>query len=177
MGDGKIRLYHDPIPHSIPTADYLAWAQRGLKQDDLNGRDAAVCYVKRAVCRYIDGLLACNHLGKYLGKDQKEKLDLLLRIDLQIPTIVRDLVINQRNDIEHEYQPATAVQASQQLNSPNSCWSVKARSMSYRRRLSSPSEPMFDLKSMNSLRILWKCESYRTTRGYWLTVCQLMPRS
>ena len=83
-----------------------------MKQDDLNGRDAAVCYAKRAVCRYIDGLLACNHLGKYLGKDYKQKLDLLSRIDLQIPTIVRDLVINERNDIEHEYQAATAVQAS-----------------------------------------------------------------
>ena len=52
--DEAIRLYHDPIPHWVPAADYLDWARRGLKQDDLHGRDAAVCYAKRAVCRFID---------------------------------------------------------------------------------------------------------------------------
>jgi hypothetical protein len=115
IGEGTIRIYHDPIPHWVPSADYLAWARRGTKQDDLNGRDAAVCYAKRAVCRYIDGLMICNHLGAFLGRGYKEKFELLSRIDLPIPTIVHELVINQRNDIEHSYQAATAVQASRAL--------------------------------------------------------------
>lgn len=115
MGEGEIRIYHDPIPHWVPAADYLDWARRGLKQDDLNGRDAAVCYAKRAVCRFIDSLMVCNHLGAFLGRGYKEKFDLLSRIDLPIPTIVHELVINQRNDIEHSYQAATAVQASRAL--------------------------------------------------------------
>ena len=112
IGEGEIRLYHDPIPHWVPANDYLDWAQRGVKQDDLNGRDAAVCYAKRAVCRCIDGLMVCNHLGGFLGRGYKEKIDLLSRIDFPIPAIVHELVINQRNDIEHSYQAATAVQAS-----------------------------------------------------------------
>ena len=62
MGEGKIRLFHDPIPDWVPAADYLDWARRGLRQDDLHGRDAAVCYTKRAVCRYIDALMVNNHL-------------------------------------------------------------------------------------------------------------------
>ena len=41
IGEGSIRIYHYPIPHWVPAADYLDWARRGLKQDDLNGRDAA----------------------------------------------------------------------------------------------------------------------------------------
>jgi hypothetical protein len=44
MGEGEIRLYHDPIPHWVPAAEYLGWARRDLKQEDLHGRDSAVCY-------------------------------------------------------------------------------------------------------------------------------------
>jgi hypothetical protein len=112
MGEGEIRLYHDPIPHWVPAAEYLGWARRGLRQDDLHGRDSAVCYAKRAVCRCIDGLMVCNHLGAFLGRGYKDKIELLSKTDLPIPAIVHELVINQRNDIEHNYQPATAVQAS-----------------------------------------------------------------
>jgi hypothetical protein len=112
MGEGGIRLFHDPIPEWVPAADYLDWARRGLKQDDLHGRDAAVCYAKRAVCRYIDALMVYNHLGAFSGKGYKEKIDLLSRVGPSIPKIVHELVINQRNDIEHSYQAATAVQAS-----------------------------------------------------------------
>jgi hypothetical protein len=115
IGEGSIRIYHDPIPHWVPAADYLDWARRGLKQDDLNGRDAAVCYAKRAVCRYIDGLMVCNHLGAFLGRGYKDKFELMSKIDLSIPSIVHELVINQRNDIEHSYEAATAVQASRAM--------------------------------------------------------------
>jgi hypothetical protein len=113
MGEGEIRLYHDPIPHWVPAAEYLGWARRGLRQDDLHGRDSAVCYAKRAVCRCIDGLMVCNHLGAFLGRGYKDKIEFLSKTDLPIPAIVHELVINQRNDIEHNYQPATAVQAKQ----------------------------------------------------------------
>ena len=47
-----------------------------------------------------------------MGKSYTDKIGLLAEVGLLIPKIVHELVINQRNDIEHTYQAATAVQAS-----------------------------------------------------------------
>jgi hypothetical protein len=86
---------------------YLQWASAALERDNDDGWDAAAGWAKRAVCRQMDTILVHNYLGCFLGKNYKDKADYLA--DLKVPglTLLRDLVIDPRNDIEHAYTIAT----------------------------------------------------------------------
>src|SRR5438034_4341835 len=59
----------------------------------------------------MDGFLFHNLLSHFLGKNFKLKAEMLA--DLRVPglNLVRDLVIDPRNDIEHEYTLTTEKQA------------------------------------------------------------------
>ena len=113
IGGGTHRIYHNPISDWVPPTDYLQWARRSLNEGDSFGYDAAVCYAKRAVCRYIDGLLAKNYLRRFLRiPSYPDKIDHVRNIGVAIPQIIHELIINPRNEIEHAYQATTAKQAT-----------------------------------------------------------------
>lgn len=86
---------------------YFAWARDALHRGGDDGWDAAAGWAKRAVCRRMDGILANNHLGHFLGRNYKDKAEYLKHLKVPGLTALRDLVIDPRNDIEHAYEPAT----------------------------------------------------------------------
>jgi hypothetical protein len=102
---------YNPNPTWVEADTYLAWSREALARSDAFGWDAAVCYAKRAVCRRIDGFLFNNHLGRYEKKLYPEKMKLLEGIDIVVPAVVRDLIIDRRNDIEHSYLEASPAEA------------------------------------------------------------------
>ncbi len=93
------------------SSTYLTWAKEALARADEAGFDMAISYAKRAVCRQIDGFVVHNHLGRLLGKKYTAKVDALKQIGLQSSRILHEDIIDPRNDIEHQYQPATSTQA------------------------------------------------------------------
>jgi hypothetical protein len=119
LGDGTRRIYQDPVVDWVPAADYLAWARRSLAQDDLHGRDSAVMYAKRAVCRCIDALMAKNHFARFAWKSYPDKIEMLTKVGIEIPGVVHELVINPRNDIEHNYTVTTAADATRAVELAN----------------------------------------------------------
>jgi hypothetical protein len=94
-----------------PSAEYLSFATRFLTENTALARDATVCYAKRAVCREIDAFMICNHLSAFLGCNYPVKIDMLSEIALPVFDVVRDLVIDPRNDVEHKYVIPTAIEA------------------------------------------------------------------
>lgn len=91
--------------------EYLAWAKKGLDEGGQKGRSDTVTYAKRAVCRTIDSILLRHHMRVLLQKSYPERMDALVQIGLSVPDIVHDLVIDPRNQIEHEYRLPTVDQA------------------------------------------------------------------
>jgi hypothetical protein len=59
----------------------------------------------------MDGLLAHNHFGCFHGSNNQKKSEYLAALKVPGLALVRDLVIDPRNDIEHAYELATADQA------------------------------------------------------------------
>lgn len=94
-----------------PARQYLEWARAAVKRGEHDGWDTGLGLAKRAACRQMDGILAHNHLGCFHGTNYKKKTEYLA--DLRIPglALLRDLVIDPRNDIEHAYELATQEQA------------------------------------------------------------------
>src|SRR5437764_4439559 len=93
----------DPTIGLTPGAEYVSFARRFLAENTALARDAAVCYAKRAVCREIDAFMMCNHLTAFLRCNYSAKIDMVREIGLSVLDVVRDLVINPRNDVEHKY--------------------------------------------------------------------------
>lgn len=90
---------------------YLQWAQDCLVRGDAFGWDAAVCFAKRAVGRQIDGLLVRNHLQRSLFATYPKKMEVLKVLDYDLPDVVHELIIEPRNESEHDYRPCNARQA------------------------------------------------------------------
>lgn len=97
---------------SWTTSDQLLkWARDALDRGGDAGWDAAAGLAKRAVCRQMDGILVHNHLGSFLGKNYGKKAEYLTELKIPGLALLRDFVIDPRNDIEHAYQKATESQA------------------------------------------------------------------
>jgi hypothetical protein len=101
----------DIVPTWAGAEEYLSWAKTAMGMGTPFGHDAAVCYAKRAVCRLIDALILYNHLGRWVGHDNRLKTDLLKEVGIEIRSVVKDLIIDRRNDIEHNYSGASEEQA------------------------------------------------------------------
>ena len=95
---------------------YATWARECLNRNDAFGWDTAICYAKRAVCRRIDGFLVMNHLGQFAGRHYPEKLEIITDIGIFAPEVIHELVIDPRNDIEHEYSSANRQTARRAVN-------------------------------------------------------------
>lgn len=89
----------------VPPEEYLQWARRGLQQpQDEYSLDSAVCYAKRVVCRIIDALILGNHLRYFLSKNYPAKIQGLCEVGISIPPIIHELIIDPRNQLEHDYK-------------------------------------------------------------------------
>jgi hypothetical protein len=95
----------------VPARRYLDWARAALVRGSEGGWDSAASLAKRAVCRQIDGILAHNHLGCFHGDNYKKKSEYLAELKVPALALLRDLVIDPRNDIEHVYRLAAEDQA------------------------------------------------------------------
>lgn len=100
----------DLVPNWNVSTVYLSWAEAALNRNDQFGWDAALCYAKRAVCRELDALLAHNYLS-HIKANYPEKIAILRAVGLTIRDIIRDLVIDPRNDVEHAYSTPTEKEA------------------------------------------------------------------
>jgi hypothetical protein len=87
----------------VPSAEFLHWARRGLTAGDAQGLSDAITYAKRAVASRIDALVLFNHLRPFLRSTYPRKMEALDQLGLEVPDVVHDLVIDPRNDLEHEY--------------------------------------------------------------------------
>jgi hypothetical protein len=97
----------DLVPYWVRAEEFLSWARVALEMGTPLGRDAAVCYAKRAVCRLIDSLMHYNHLSKWVGGTYPAKIEMLKKVGIEVKSVVHELVIGNRNDIEHNYTGAT----------------------------------------------------------------------
>jgi len=89
----------------VPPEEYIQWAKRGLQQpQDEYSLSNAICYAKRVVCRIIDALILGNHLRYFLSKNYPTKIQALCDIGISIPPIVHELIIDPRNQLEHDYK-------------------------------------------------------------------------
>jgi hypothetical protein len=94
--------------HWTRPATYLAWARRGFRDADDHGLANAITYAKRATCCRIDRLINNYHLGRLHHASFPEKIQALERIGIDIPSIIHELIITPRNELEHDYTPADA---------------------------------------------------------------------
>lgn len=103
---------HPQTPERWQPAETLyGWAASAMTSDHEFGWDIALSYAKRAVCRRIDGFLHNNWLAQLGGRKYPEKIAILREIGIPIPGIVQRLVIETRNEIEHDYRSATREEA------------------------------------------------------------------
>lgn len=94
------------LGHWVSSATFSDWAKRGLAEGDAHGLSNAIAYAKRAAACRIDVLVRYNHLAWAAHANYPAKLAALRLVGLEIPDVVQELVIEPRNDLEHEYQPA-----------------------------------------------------------------------
>ena len=87
----------------IDPSVYLSWAKRSAESDDDYALSNALSHAKHTVCRIIDGLVLGNHLRWYIERNYPQKMDGLGLVDISVPSIVHELIIDPRNQIEHDY--------------------------------------------------------------------------
>jgi hypothetical protein len=105
------RVTMDLTSRWVPARQYLEWARSALGRGGEDGWDSASSLAKRSVCRQIDGILAHNHLGCFHGHNYEKKSEYLAELKVPALALLRDFVIDPRNDIEHAYRLATGDQA------------------------------------------------------------------
>src|ERR1051326_4607528 len=85
---------------------YLEWARRGVQDDDEHGLANAIKYAKRAACCRIDRLIHNYHLQRLHRESFPTKIKALQKVGIEIPSVIQELIINPRNELEHDYIPA-----------------------------------------------------------------------
>lgn len=89
-----------------PPATFLEWAQRGFADADDHGLANTITYAKRAACCRIDRLIHNYHLRRLHRAPFPAKIEALEGVGLDIPSVIQELIINPRNELEHDYIPA-----------------------------------------------------------------------
>jgi hypothetical protein len=97
-------------------ATYPEWARCGFREGDEYGLANAITYAKRAACCRIDRLIHNYHLQRLHRGSFPEKIQALERIGIGIPSVIQELIIDPRNELEHDYVPADAVTARRALD-------------------------------------------------------------
>ena len=101
----------DTTSHWVNTRRYLDWASVAISRGGEDAWDSAAGWAKRAVCQRMDAILVHNHFGSFLGQNYKRKADYLTELNVPGSSLLRDLVIDPRNVIEHSYVLATEAHA------------------------------------------------------------------
>lgn len=94
--------------HRITPATYLEWSRRGFSDADDYGLANCITYAKRAACCRIDRLIRNYHLLRFYRDPFPAKIEALEKVGISIPSVIQDLIINPRNELEHGYVPADA---------------------------------------------------------------------
>lgn len=106
-----IRIGHirscDWLPRWAPALTFLKWARRGLLEGDDYGLSNAIGYAKKSVACRIDEILRSYHLKALSRAKYPSKMEALNELGVSIPQIVGELVIDPRNELEHQYQMPT----------------------------------------------------------------------
>jgi len=94
--------------HWTKPATYVEWARRGFRDANDYGLANAITYAKRAACCRIDRLIHNYHLRRLHRGSFPEKIQALERIGIDIPSVIQELIIYPRNELEHDYSPPDA---------------------------------------------------------------------
>jgi len=97
-------------------ATYLEWARRGYRDGDEHGLANAITYAKRAACCRIDWLVHNYHLQRIHRAPFPIKIQALESVGIAVPSVIQELIINPRNELEHDYVPANADTARRALD-------------------------------------------------------------
>jgi len=102
----------------VSPEQYQQWAEIGFQGGEDRGLVSAVVDAKRAACRLIDTLMLKYHLEYVKRCSYPEKIDGLTRIGISLDSIVLELIIDPKDELEHKYgvpeseQAAHAIQAA-----------------------------------------------------------------
>lgn len=102
--------------HWTKPATFLDWSRRGFNGADDYGLANAICYAKRAACCRIDRIIRNYHLHRLHRSLFPAKIEALEGVGIDIPSVIQELIINPRNELEHEYIPADADTARRALD-------------------------------------------------------------
>jgi hypothetical protein len=94
----------DWLPAWPPATTFLEWAKLGLKDGGDFGLSNALVYAKRSVACRIDGILRTYHMRSLMRSNYPRKIAALNDLGVNTPQIISGLVIDPRNELEHEYQ-------------------------------------------------------------------------
>jgi hypothetical protein len=82
---------------------FLDWARRGLVEGSEYGLSNGLTYAKRAACCRIDRLIRNYHFLRFGRANYPDKAALLESVGILVPSIIQELIIGPRNELEHEY--------------------------------------------------------------------------
>jgi hypothetical protein len=91
---------------------YLEWAKISFKGGDDQRLVSTVAHSKRAVCRVIDTLVLTYHMEYAKKCNYPMKINGLMSIGINVDSIVQELIIDPRNELEHEYKVPEPKQAN-----------------------------------------------------------------
>ena len=91
--------------HWIEPTTFLEWAQRGFEDADQYGLANAITYAKRAACCRVDRLIHNYHLQRLHRAPFLAKIEALEGVGIDIPSVIQELIISPRNELEHDYVP------------------------------------------------------------------------
>ena len=96
----------------VSPEQYQQWAEISFQGGDDRGLVSAVVDAKRAACRVIDTLILKYHLEYAKRCGYPEKIDGLAKIGISLDSIVLELIIDPRNELEHKYRVPESEQAA-----------------------------------------------------------------
>jgi hypothetical protein len=88
----------------VSPEQYMEWAEVSLKGKDNRRLVSTVAHAKRAVCRVIDTLILSYHLEYAKRCSYPAKIEGLKSIGIGVESIVQELIIDPRDDLEYKYR-------------------------------------------------------------------------
>lgn len=95
----------------VSPEQYLEWAKVSLKSGDDSGLVSAVAHAKRSACHIIDTFILNYHMEYFKQKKYPVKIEGLKNIGISVNSIIQDLTIDPRNELEHKYKIPDSQQA------------------------------------------------------------------
>lgn len=103
IGTNNSRITMELTSHWVDARRYLDWAVTAISRGGEDAWDCAAGWAKRAVCQRMDAILVHSHFGSFLGQNYGKKAEYLSAMNVPGLTVLREMIIDPRNDIEHSY--------------------------------------------------------------------------